>query len=73
MRQKQVVWNLVSIYISTAYNLAYNKNKLYKTIDSCSRDILSFDFLGKGLGIVSPPQFVYAFLRKMFLMLYSIN
>ena len=32
-----------------------------------------FDFLEKGLGIVSPPHFVYGFSRKMFLMLYSIN
>ena len=34
---------------------------------------LNFDFLEKGLGIVSPPYFVYDFSRKMFLMLYSIN
>ena len=30
-------------------------------------------FLDAGLGIVSPAHFVYDFLRKMFLMLYSIN
>ena len=35
--------------------------------------MLNFDFLEKGLGRVSPPQFVYDFLRKMFLILYSIN
>ena len=35
--------------------------------------MLNFDVLGKGLGIVSPPHFVYDFSRKMFLMLYSIN
>ena len=29
--------------------------------------MLNFDFLVKGLGIVSSPQFVYDFLRKMFL------
>ena len=34
--------------------------------------MLNFDFLEKGLGIVSPPHFVYDFSRKMFLMLYSI-
>ena len=28
--------------------------------------MLSFDFLEKGLRIVSPPYFVYGFLRKMF-------
>ena len=35
--------------------------------------MLNSDFLEKGLGIVSPPYFVYDFSRKMFLMLYSIN
>ena len=35
--------------------------------------MLKFDFLGKGLGIVSPATFVYNFSTKMFLMLYSIN
>ena len=60
-------------YILTAVNLAYNKNKLYKTLDCWSRDLLNFDFLEKSLGIVSPPYFEYYFLRKMFFMLYSIN
>ena len=31
------------------------------------------DFLEKGLEIVFPPHFVFDFLRKMFVMLYSIN
>ena len=35
--------------------------------------MLNFDFLEKGLGIVYPHHFVYDFLRKIFLMLYSIN
>ena len=35
--------------------------------------MLSFEFLKKGLGIVSPQHFVNYFSRKMFLMLYSIN
>ena len=35
--------------------------------------MLNFDFLDKGLGIVSPAHFVYDFSTKMFLMLYSIN
>ena len=35
--------------------------------------MLNFDFLEKGLGIVSLPHFVYDFSRKIFLMLYSIN
>ena len=35
--------------------------------------MLNFDFVEKGLGIVSPPYFVSDFSRKMFLVLYSIN
>ena len=35
--------------------------------------MLNFDFLDKGLGIVSPAYFVYDFSTKMFLNLYSIN
>ena len=35
--------------------------------------MLNFDFLDKGLGIVSPAHFVYDFLTKMFFMLYSTN
>ena len=35
--------------------------------------MLNFDFLEKGLGIVSSLNFVHEFPRKMFLMLYSIN
>ena len=35
--------------------------------------MLNFDFLEKGLGIISPAHFVYGFLRNFFLMLYSIN
>ena len=60
-------------YISIALNLAYNKNELYETLDYWSRDMLNFDFWENGLGIVSPPHFVYEFSRRMFLLLYSIN
>ena len=35
--------------------------------------MLNFDFIEKGLGIVSAPDFAYDFPRKMFFMLYSIN
>ena len=35
--------------------------------------MLNFDFFKKGLGIVSPPHFVYDFSRKTVDMLYSIN
>ena len=35
--------------------------------------MLNFDFLEKGLEVNSPPNFMYDFSRKMFLMFYSIN
>ena len=35
--------------------------------------MLNFNFLKKGLGIVSASHFVYNFSRKMFLKLYFIN
>ena len=31
---------------------------MYKTSDDLSRDMLDFDILENGLGIVSPPHFV---------------
>ena len=36
--------------ISIALNLAYNKSKLYKTLDYRSRDMLNFDFFRKVSG-----------------------
>ena len=60
-------------YISIVLNLAYSKNKLYRTLDYWSRDMLNFDFLKQGLGIVSPAHFLNDFSRKMLLVLYSIN
>ena len=68
----QVVCNLLSIYFDRP-QLGYNKNNLHKTLDYWSRDMLNFKFSEKGLGLVSSPNFVDDFLRKMFLMLYSIN
>ena len=35
--------------------------------------MLKFNFLERGLGLVSPPNFVYDVSRKMFLMLNSIR
>ena len=35
--------------------------------------MLNFDFVEEDLRILSPPHFMYDFLRKMFLMLYSIK
>ena len=62
-----------SAAISITLKLAYSRNKLFKNLHYWSRDIINFDFLDKGLGIVSPAHFVYDFPTKMFLMLYSIN
>ena len=63
---------LVSTYFDSL-DLAYNKNKLYKTSDYWSRAKLNFDFLGNFLGIVSPQNFVYNILRKIFFLLYTTN
>ena len=54
----KAIYSLVSIY----FDLACNKNKLYKTLDYLSRDMLIF-----------PPHFVHDFSKKIFIMLYSIN
>ena len=45
---------------------------MHKTLDYWSRDMLKFDFLEKGLGMFSPPHFVYDISRKMFLVLYIL-
>ena len=60
-------------YISIALKLAYNRKNLFKILHCWSRDMLIFDILDKGLGIVSPAHIVYDFSTKIFLMLYSIN
>ena len=60
-------------YILIALKLAYNRNKLLKTLDYWSWDMLNFNFLEKGLGIVSPADFAHDFSAKIFLILYSIN
>ena len=53
--------------------MAYNKNKLCKTLDYLTNDMLIFNFSEKGPGLVSPPYFVYDFSRKMILLLHCIN
>ena len=45
----------------------------FKNTSYWSRDMLNFQFLEEGLGIVSPPHFVFNLPRKKFLMLYSSN
>ena len=83
-----MVYSLVSLYFNNAkikdvkelsslislLKLTCNKKELYKTlVYKTFRDLLSSKFLEKGLGTVSPPHFVYDFLTKLFLMLYSFN
>ena len=63
MRWKQVVFILSG----------FNKNKLYKLSDYWSRDMANFNFSEKGMGLVSPPHFVYDFSKKKILILNSIN
>ena len=48
--------------ISIALKLAYNRNKLLKTLHYWSRDVLNFVILDKGLGITSPAHFVYIYM-----------
>ena len=50
-----------------------NENKICKALDFWSRNFSILSFLGKGLGLVFPRNFVYNFSRKMYLMLYSIS
>ena len=64
---------LVSIYLGSPWLGHKIKNKLYKVSECWSRDILNFDYLEKGLRLVSPSHFVYDFSRKIFLVSYSIN
>ena len=72
VRWKQVVCSLLSKYFDSP-QLAYNKNKLYKTLKYWSRDMLNLNFSEKGLGLISTLHFVYNVSTKMFLMLYSTN
>ena len=49
-------------------NLAYNKNKLYKTFKILTQRNAEFDFFKKDLRLVFPPDFASDFSRKIFLM-----
>ena len=62
----------LSFNVLMVLNLACNKNGLYKTLYYWSRDVLSFDVLEKGMGIVSLPHFVCDFSRLKFLKSHSI-
>ena len=68
-----MVCSSVLIYFDSPQFRIQLKKKLYKTLDYCSRDMFNLNFTEKGLGLVSPPHFVYNFSRKMFLILYSTN
>ena len=69
---KKVLHEVKASGLQLRFNIFwYNKNKLYKTLHYWSRDMLDFKFLEDGL--VCSLYFVYYFLRKMLLMLYSIN
>ena len=63
---------LLSFNVAIVLNLTYHE-KLYITLEYWSGDMPNFYFSEKGLGLVSPPHFMYDFSRKMFLMLNSIN
>ena len=70
--KKSFVWDkskwsaTYSQYVSIVLKLAYNKNKLYKTLCYWLKDMLNVVFLEKGLGTVSPPRFLHDFSRKYF-------
>ena len=59
-----MVCSLVSICF-VSLTLTSNKTEVYKALDYWSRDILNFNYLEKGLGIVSPPHFVYELSKKI--------
>ena len=47
----QLRFKIIALY------LVFRENKVYETLYYESRDMLDFDFLEKGLGIVSLPHF----------------
>ena len=66
MRWKQVVCSLVSICFDSLQLPIQSKQTVYKILGYWSRDTLNFHFSEKGLGLVTPPHFVYDFSRKKF-------
>ena len=53
-----------SFNILIVLNLVCDKNILYKTLDNRSTDMLNFDILEKGLGIVPAPPFCICFFQR---------
>ena len=71
-----VITNSSTLDVAAVLDLplwTYIKKKLHKCSDGQSRDMLNFEFVEKGLGLVSPPHVVYDFSRQLFLMLYARN
>ena len=57
-----LVGSLVSIYFdSPRVGIQKKKKKLYKALDYRSIVMSNFEYVEKGLGIVSPPHVVYDF------------
>ena len=46
--------------------MAYNVNRMYKTLDYWSWGMLNFDLLEKGLGVGPAPHFTYDFQEFVF-------
>ena len=64
---------MVCSLVPITFQLGKQWKKRYGTLEYWSGDMFNFDFLEKGLGIVSLPHFVNHCSSKTFLVLYSIN
>ena len=65
---------MVDFKVLIALNLAYNRNKLYKTLEYRSRDMFNFDFFYKESGNSFATSFFnMIFQKKMSFMLRSFN
>ena len=64
--KKSLKWDESKWFSALALNFPYNKNKLYKTLDYWSRDMLNFNFPEKGLRLVSPPHCVWFFKKNFY-------
>ena len=68
-----VISTLVLIYFGRS-PLRHTIKTKYLTFQTVDPEIFCvLVFLEKGLGLPSPPHFMYDFSRKLFLMLYSFN
>ena len=72
MVQEILRFKEVKVYISINLHLSRNENKLYKTLEYWSKDMLNFDFLEKILKLVSPHIlwmiFQWKYLSRFFLL-----